>query len=141
VLASKYHTFRLEWVTGLGLTWTVFGSTTIVVEGERLVTGSVSTSRGGVICDLNDGFWHHVAGTYNSTSRQATLVIDGVTMGSATADTITFGMLAMSDRPLYLLSAAAATAYRGLMDEVRVCSTPSSCRWPTGWASSRPPCW
>ncbi|MBD3155897.1 MAG: signal peptidase I, partial [Candidatus Aenigmarchaeota archaeon] len=65
--------------------------------------------------DVSLNTWHHIAGTYNSTSGQAKIYLDGLEDGTATFS----GKIVANDRPLWI-GRGNKPYFDGLIDEVRI---------------------
>jgi len=68
---------------------------------------------------LNDGKWHHLALTYNDTTRRVELYVDYVLRGSGT----TTNPIVYDDNPLLMGQGAGGRALDGWLDEVRLSDT------------------
>jgi hypothetical protein len=88
-----------------------FACNSLVVPGTRW--GKVSG-----IADVNDGRWHHVAGTYDGS--QICLYVDGKLDISSTAS----GTIIINDQPVYIgeNSEQSNRFWNGLIDDVRIYS-------------------
>ena len=69
--------------------------------------------------ELNDGEWHHVVGTYNAQTGMGEIFVDGEYKAEAGPN---FDALTLHDEPLFFgaETTAGATAYVGLLDEVKI---------------------
>jgi len=121
------------WVKSAGTNWSDAGVVTRGYNWRVYISGSANGTfqcmdtepkptkvRGSV--DINDGEWHHVAGTYDGL--QYVLYIDGVQDGAAVAAT---GPIATNTSNKFVIGAflktsdpAAKKEYDGFIDDVRV---------------------
>ncbi len=108
-----------------GCTWLLDTSSNdrfrVRVDSQPLGSGSGSgfNQSFGTSIDLNDGKWHHLALTYDDTTRRVELYVDYVLRGSGT----TINPIVYDDRPLVMGQGAGGRALDGWLDEVRVSDT------------------
>jgi len=117
VLLKKDGMFSLHWLPEIGLEFVVTGTASVFVDNV-LEAGTKSVSCSEVKCDLNDGYWHHVAGIWDGTSGTVSLVIDGVKMGESLEQLNDFDTLARTSSPLFLNSPD--STFVGVIDEIRI---------------------
>ncbi|KAK3277069.1 hypothetical protein CYMTET_14901 [Cymbomonas tetramitiformis] len=121
-LVAKGGTFSMSWSGDEGITFEVIGDYTTYTSSGT-VQASLAVACSEYPCDLNDGYWHHIAGimsTRDNTTVSAMLVVDGVNMGGVTTSAATFGKLSFDGSAMMMGSKSGEDLYTGAMDELRV---------------------